>query len=75
MRRRLSITTDTAEIILSWQQHCAQLRVPPAPDLWLFPNPLLRTPIPRTRHPGLRGPGVQGLDGSDRHHRFRADRP
>ena len=42
MRRRLPITTGTAEIILSWQRHRAQLRVPPALDRWLFPTPLLR---------------------------------
>ena len=42
MRRRLPITTGTAEIILSWQRHRARLRVPPALDRWLFPSPLLR---------------------------------
>jgi integrase len=42
MRRRLPITSDTAEIILSWQQHRAQLRIPAAQDRWLFPTPLLR---------------------------------
>jgi len=42
MRRRLPISTGTAEIIQSWQQHRAQLRVPPAQDRWLFPTPLLR---------------------------------
>jgi hypothetical protein len=29
-------------MILSWQQHRATLRVPPALDRWLFPSPLLR---------------------------------
>jgi integrase len=42
MRRRLPITTGTAEIIQSWQQHRARLRLPPAQDQWLFPTPLLR---------------------------------
>ena len=42
MRRRLPITTDTAQTIASWQQHRAQLRIPPAQDQWLFPTPLLR---------------------------------
>ncbi len=42
MRRRLPITTGTAEIIQSWQRHRAQLRLPPAQGHWLFPTPLLR---------------------------------
>ncbi len=42
MRRRLPITSGTVEIIASWQQRRAQLRVPPALDRWLFPTPLLR---------------------------------
>ncbi len=42
MRRRLPITSGTAEIILSWQRHRALLRVPAALDRWLFPSPLLR---------------------------------
>lgn len=42
MRRRLPITTDTATIIRSWQQHRAGLRMPPVQDQWLFPTPLLR---------------------------------
>jgi len=42
MRRRLPVTTGTAEIILAWQRHRAGLRVPPALDRWLFPSPLLR---------------------------------
>jgi integrase len=42
MRRRLPITTGTAEIILSWQRHRARLRVPPVLERWLFPSPLLR---------------------------------
>ncbi len=42
MRRRLPITSGTAGIILSWQQHRARLRVPPALAEWLFPSPLLR---------------------------------
>ena len=42
MRRRLPITTGTAGIIASWQEHRAQLRVPAELDQWLFPSPLLR---------------------------------
>jgi len=75
MRRRLPITTGTAEIILSWQRHRARLRVAPALDRWLFPMPAAaRPPSLWARHAGLRGPGVQGLGGPDRHHRLRADR-
>ena len=42
MRRRVPVTAATAGMILSWQQHRATLRVPPALDRWLFPSPLLR---------------------------------
>ena len=42
MRRRLPVTSGTAEIILSWQRHRAQLHLPPVLDRWLFPSPLLR---------------------------------
>jgi integrase len=42
MRRRLPVTSGTTAIILSWQEHRARLRVPPALDRWLFPSPLLR---------------------------------
>jgi integrase len=42
LRRRLPITTDTAQIIQSWQEHRARLRLPPAQNRWLFPSPLLR---------------------------------
>ena len=42
MRRRLPVTSSTAEIILSWQQRRSQLRLPPVQDRWLFPSPLLR---------------------------------
>lgn len=44
LRRRLPITSETAEIILSWQRHRAQLRIPPAIEHWLFPSPQLRAP-------------------------------
>jgi integrase len=47
MRRRLPITTDTVEIIQSWQEHRAQLSLPPDLDQWLFPTPLLRARPPR----------------------------
>jgi integrase len=42
MRRRLPVTTGTAQIIQSWQQHRMRLRLPPAQNHWLFPSPLLR---------------------------------
>lgn len=42
MRRRLPITSETAEIITAWQRHRAGLSTPPATGRWLFPSPLLR---------------------------------
>ena len=42
MRRRLPITSGTAQIIQSWQQHRAEMRLPPVQDQWLFPTPMLR---------------------------------
>lgn len=42
LRRRLPITTDTAEVVLSWERHRGQLSTPPATRQWLFPSPLLR---------------------------------
>ena len=75
MRRRLPITSGTAEIILSWQRH----RAPAAPAA--SPGPVdvsqpaaARAPVLRARHAGLRGPGVQGLGGPDRRHRLRTAR-
>ena len=44
MRRRLPITTDTVEIIRSWQQRRAGLRLPQTLHRWLFPSPLVRAP-------------------------------
>lgn len=41
-RRRVPVTAATAAIITAWQQHRAELRVPPELDQWLFPTPLLR---------------------------------
>ena len=43
LRRRLPITTDTAEVILAWERHRGQLSTPPATRQWLFPSPLLHT--------------------------------
>jgi len=43
LRRRLPITTDTAEIIAAWQRHRTQLPTAPATRQWLFPSPLLRS--------------------------------
>ena len=42
LRRRLPITTDTAEVIASWQRRRQVLSLPPSSDRWLFPSPLLR---------------------------------
>jgi integrase len=42
MRRRLPITTETAEVVMAWERHRAELRTPPALRHWLFPSPLLR---------------------------------
>jgi len=42
MRRRLPITTGTAQIITGWHEHRARLATPPAQRHWLFPSPLLR---------------------------------
>jgi integrase len=42
MRRRLPITTDTVEVIRTWQQRRAQLSAPSSQRQWLFPSPLLR---------------------------------
>jgi hypothetical protein len=42
MRRRLPITTGTAQIIMGWREHRAGLATPPAQRRWLFPSPLLR---------------------------------
>ena len=42
LRRRLPITSGTAELILTWQARRSQLLTPPATAQWLFPSPLLR---------------------------------
>jgi integrase len=42
MRRRLPITTETAEAVLAWERHRAELARPPVTRQWLFPSPLLR---------------------------------
>lgn len=42
MRRRLPITTDTAETVLAWERRRAELSDPPATHQWLFPSPMLR---------------------------------
>ena len=76
MRRRLPITTGTAEIIQSWQRHRAALRVPPALDRWLFPSPLLRARQSRGHiTPSCVARVFKAWVGPDRHHRLRAARP
>jgi integrase len=42
MRRRVPITSATADIIMGWQRHRVQLSTPPAMRHWLFPSPQLR---------------------------------
>ena len=42
MRRRLPITTGTAEVISTWRHRRTRLPVPASLDHWLFPSPLLR---------------------------------
>jgi integrase len=42
MRRRLPITGETAEDVLAWERHRAELGGPPVTQRWLFPTPLLR---------------------------------
>ena len=42
MRRRLPITTGTAQAIMDWERRRASLPTPPAQRHWLFPSPLLR---------------------------------
>jgi len=42
MRRRLPITTDTAEVVRTWQRRRARLSTPDTQRQWLFPSPLLR---------------------------------
>ncbi len=42
LRRRLPITTGTAEVIGSWERRRKELPLPPSGAKWLFPSPLLR---------------------------------
>jgi hypothetical protein len=42
MRRRLPITTETVEVIRTWQRRRAGLSTPSSQRQWLFPSPLLR---------------------------------
>ncbi len=41
-RRRLPITTETADVISSWERRRTALPMPPSGAKWLFPSPLLR---------------------------------
>lgn len=43
LRRRLPITSDTADVVLAWQRRRGQLLTPPATSQWLFPSPVLRS--------------------------------
>jgi integrase len=42
MRRRLPITTETAEHVISWERHRVVIPGPPVTSEWLFPTSLLR---------------------------------
>jgi integrase len=42
MRRRLPITAETAEILLTWEHRRLLIASPPVSRQWLFPTPLLR---------------------------------
>jgi integrase len=43
LRRRLPITTETAQDILAWEARRATLRTAPMTRRWLFPSPVLRS--------------------------------
>ena len=43
MRRRLPITTETADAVLAWERRRDQLGDPTATRGWLFPSPMLRS--------------------------------
>ena len=76
MRRRLPITTDTAEVIRPGSSDEAELSSPASPGPLAVPQPAAARPaVPRAPDLALRGPGVQGLGRPDRHHRLRAARP
>ena len=51
MRQRRPISAATAELIMSWQAHRAQLPTPPALGHWLFPSPQLRAQHPHGHLP------------------------
>jgi integrase len=42
LRRRLPITSETAQAVVSWERRRSELPDPPATRQWLFPSPLLR---------------------------------
>ena len=42
MRRRLPITTETAAMILAWEERRSGMDVPPGAAKWLFPSPQQR---------------------------------
>ena len=43
LRRRLPITSETAQAVVSWERRRSELPDPPATHQWLFPSPLLRS--------------------------------
>ena len=43
LRRRLPVTTVTAELVLAWQARRATLPTAPMTRRWLFPSPMLRS--------------------------------
>jgi len=42
LRRRLPVTTETASVVLAWQDRRAGLHLPPSAGKWLFPSPQQR---------------------------------
>jgi integrase len=43
LRRRLPVTTETAQVILAWEHRRMGLPTPPATRQWLFPSPQRRS--------------------------------
>jgi len=60
MRRRLPITGETAEDVLAWERHRAELGGPPVTQRWLFPTPLLRARSHSATSPRVASPGSFG---------------
>ncbi len=70
LRRRLPITSETAQAVVSWERRRSELPDPPATQPVAVPLPAASLP-PGARASGrrLRRPGIPGLGGADRNHR------